>query len=191
MFRHYIATSLRFAFKNKTFSFINIIGLAVGTLCCLYIVMYVLDQHNYDKHHNDAEHIFRINSLLVLPGGQNEKMATASPPVAPAMKNDFAEVAEFTRTTAAIGIMKTPEARRQTADGRRQTADARSADAPLGNDKRAIHDGRLTIDVRYYTLWNEVFVMPTHSRRRKGSLKSAQNKASQVHLTEGHKYQNA
>jgi putative ABC transport system permease protein len=104
MIRHYFTTTVRFLARNKTFSFINIIGLSIGTLCCLYIVLYVLDQYNYDKHHRDAENIYRITSALVLPGNQPENMATCSPPVAPAMKNDFGEVVEFTRTTGTIGM---------------------------------------------------------------------------------------
>jgi putative ABC transport system permease protein len=104
MFRHYLFTATRFLFKNKTFSLINIIGLSIGTLCCLYIVLYVHQQYNYDTHHKHGEDIYRITSSLILPGNQAEKMATASPPVAPAMKNDFAEVQQFTRLAGTIGI---------------------------------------------------------------------------------------
>jgi putative ABC transport system permease protein len=104
MFRQYLKTAVRYFFKNKTFSFINVIGLAIGTLCCLYIVLYVSDQYSYDKHHKDADRIYRITSALVLPGDQPENMATASPPVAPAMKNDFGEIMEYTRMTGTIGF---------------------------------------------------------------------------------------
>src|SRR5687768_14229951 len=104
MIRHYLTTATRFLLTNKTFSFINIIGLSIGTLCCLYIVFYVLDQYNYDKHHKNANHIYRVTSALVLPGNQPENMATASPPIAPALKNDFGEIVEFTRTTGTIGM---------------------------------------------------------------------------------------
>jgi putative ABC transport system permease protein len=104
MIRHYLLTTIRFLLKNKTFSLLNITGLSIGTLCFLYIVLYVQDQYSYDKHHKGGENIYRINSALVLPGAQAENMATASPPVAPAMKNDFGEVQQFTRVTGAIGI---------------------------------------------------------------------------------------
>src|SRR5688572_28826190 len=104
MNKSYLKTAIRFLLKNKTFSFINIIGLAIGTLCCLYIVLYVNEQYSYDKHHINAKNIFRINSALVLPGDKQENMGTASPPVAPAMKNDFGEVEQFTRVVGTIGI---------------------------------------------------------------------------------------
>src|SRR5688572_15488964 len=104
MNKSYLKTAIRFLLKNKTFSFINIIGLAVGTLSCLYIVLYVNEHYSYDKHHSNAKDIYRINSALVLPGDKQENMGTASPPVAPAMKNDFGEVEQFTRVVGTIGI---------------------------------------------------------------------------------------
>lgn len=96
MLKSYLKTALRFLLKNKTFSFINIIGLAVGTLCCLYILLYVQDQYSYDKHHKDAKNIYRVTSILALTGDKHTN-STCSPPIAPAMKNDFAEVKQYTR----------------------------------------------------------------------------------------------
>ena len=63
MFRTYFKTAWRFLLKNKTFSFINVFGLAVGTLCCLYILVYVNDQYSYDKHHADLNRIFRVDKI--------------------------------------------------------------------------------------------------------------------------------
>ena len=105
MLKNYLKTTFRYLLKNKTYSFINIIGLAVGTLCCLYIVLYVTDQYSYDKHHKDAKDIYRITSALVLPGSK-VNTATSSPPIAPAMKNDFSEVVQFTRlvNTGGFGV---------------------------------------------------------------------------------------
>ena len=57
MIKNYLKIALRTLGRNKTFSFINIFGLAIGTLCCLYIVLYVQDQYRYDKHHDHAKMI--------------------------------------------------------------------------------------------------------------------------------------
>ena len=96
MFRNYFKTALRFLQKNKAFSFINIVGLSIGTLCCLYIVLYVQDQYSYDKHEKNASDIYRITTWLSLPGDTHNN-STCSPPIAPAIKNDFPEVEQFTR----------------------------------------------------------------------------------------------
>lgn len=103
MIKNYFKTTLRLLLKNKTFSLINIIGLAIGTLCCLYIVLYVVDQYSYDKHHRQGENIYRLTSALTLTGDKHN-MATASPPIAPAIKNDFPEVEQFTRVIPALGV---------------------------------------------------------------------------------------
>jgi putative ABC transport system permease protein len=96
MIKNYLKTTVRFLLKSKTFSFINIIGLSTGTLCCLYILLYVQDQYSYDKHYKNDKDIYRINSLLD-SRGVIHNMSTASPPIAPALKNDFPEVQQFTR----------------------------------------------------------------------------------------------
>ena len=78
--------------------------MAIGTLCCLYILLYVEDQYSYDKHHKNAKDIYRITTSLTLPGDKHTN-ATSSPPFAPAMKNDFPEVKQFARviTTDFLG----------------------------------------------------------------------------------------
>ncbi|MBK0377864.1 ABC transporter permease [Mucilaginibacter segetis] len=96
MIKSYLKTAWRFLLKNKTFSFINIVGLATGTLCCLYMLLYVQDQYSYDKQHKDAADIYRVNTALVLTGDVH-KMSTASPPIAPAIKAEFPEVLQYTR----------------------------------------------------------------------------------------------
>src|SRR5215471_7120157 len=99
MFRNYFKTAFRFLLKNKTFSFINVIGLAIGTLCCLYILLYVQDQFSYDKHENDASNIYRVDTWLAMTGDKHD-MACCSPPIAPAIKKDFPEVQQFTRVVS-------------------------------------------------------------------------------------------
>jgi len=103
MFKSYFKTAFRFLLKNKTFSFINIIGLATGTLCCLYIVLYVQDQYSYDQHHKDIADIYRVTTTLQLPG-DNHNNSSSSPPIVPAMRRDFPEVKQYVRVVPAAGL---------------------------------------------------------------------------------------
>jgi len=96
MIKSYLKTAVRFLLKNKTFSFINIFGLATGTLCCLYILLYVQDQYSYDKYQKHAKDTYRITTDLVLTGDKHHG-AASSPPIAPALKIDFPEVETYTR----------------------------------------------------------------------------------------------
>jgi len=96
MLKSYLKTALRFLLKNKTFSFINIFGLATGTLCCLYILLYVQQQYSYDKQHKNVNSIYRLTTDLELTGDKHHG-AASSPPIAPAMKANFPEVLNYTR----------------------------------------------------------------------------------------------
>src|SRR5215472_1153947 len=96
MLKNYLKTAFRFLLKNRTFSAINLIGLAAGTLCCFYIILYVIDQYSYDKHHTDAADIYRVTTTISQKGDKHQ-MATCSPPIAPALKSEFPEVIEFSR----------------------------------------------------------------------------------------------
>ena len=102
---NFFKAAIRNLTRNKTFTTINILGLALGTLCCLYIIMYVNDQFGYDRQHKSADNIYRINTLLTLQGGAPINNGSCSPPIAPTLKKDFPEVEQFTRIvpTARLG----------------------------------------------------------------------------------------
>lgn len=62
MFKNYLITIFRQIKKNKIFSSINILGLAIGMAACLIIAQYVSFHTSFDSHIPDAENIFRIES---------------------------------------------------------------------------------------------------------------------------------
>jgi putative ABC transport system permease protein len=102
MLQSYLKTALRFLRKNRTFSLINLAGLALGTLCCLYIILFVKDQYSYDRQFDHAGDIYRVTTNIVT-NGDRHTMATTSPPIAPAMKADLPEVLRFTRAIPTLG----------------------------------------------------------------------------------------
>lgn len=96
MFKNYLRVAIRNLTRNKSFSFINVFGLALGTACCLYILLYVKDEFSYDKHHEDVQRIYRVTVELEA-GEEVSRLATCSPIIPMTMKQDFPEVAEATR----------------------------------------------------------------------------------------------
>ena len=98
MLRNYFKIALRNILRNKTFSLINILGLTSGTVCCLYILLYVNDQYGYDTYHQDAESIYRVRTIIEPKANEKEmNSAASSPPIAMTMKQDFPEVVAATR----------------------------------------------------------------------------------------------
>jgi putative ABC transport system permease protein len=42
--KNYIKIAIRTILRHKGYSFINVVGLAIGMTCCLLILMWVLDE---------------------------------------------------------------------------------------------------------------------------------------------------
>jgi putative ABC transport system permease protein len=96
MYKTYFKTAWRNLLKNKTFSFINIAGLAAGLACFILIALYVADELSYDRYNQKAERIYRINTD-VLFGGNSLHLAVTSDPMGAALKNDFPQVEQYVR----------------------------------------------------------------------------------------------
>ncbi|RFN60285.1 FtsX-like permease family protein [Marixanthomonas ophiurae] len=96
MFKNYFKIAWRNLQKNKLQSSINLLGLTVGTVCCLSILTYVIAQFGYDKQFEDASSIYRLKTVIDENDNGNPSAGT-SPPIAFAMKEDFPEVAEVCR----------------------------------------------------------------------------------------------
>ena len=98
MIKNYLKIAWRNIWKNKSFSFLNILGLTAGTVCCIYILLYVRSQHGYDKQFTNAESLYRVRTIIEGKGSTNPfNSACSSPPIAAQMKRDFPEVQAATR----------------------------------------------------------------------------------------------
>ena len=96
MIKNYIKTAIRSLSKNKGFTAINVLGLALGLASCLLIIFYVFDELNYDKYNTKADRIYRINEDISF-GGNSNSYAVTPAPMAAALKNDFPEVEQVVR----------------------------------------------------------------------------------------------
>ncbi len=64
MLHNYIKIAVRNLVKNRTYSFINIAGLAVGLATCLVIALYVLDDLSFDQNQPKADRIGLFQQFL-------------------------------------------------------------------------------------------------------------------------------
>ncbi len=60
MYKNYLKVAIRNTLKHKGYSLINIVGLAIGTACCLLLFLWVQDELSYDRYHEKAKQIFRV-----------------------------------------------------------------------------------------------------------------------------------
>ena len=98
MFKNFFKTTLRNLLRNKFYSVINITGLAIGITACILILLYVQSEISFDKYHERADRIYRVNLYAVL-SDDNINQPVTNPPLANAMQSEIPEVEEAVRLT--------------------------------------------------------------------------------------------
>lgn len=97
MYRHYFKIAWRNLKKNKSFSLINLGGLAVSLSCCILLLLYIVSESSFDQHHEDADRLFLVNSLAITNSGTNEPYPKLSAPYKEALEEGFPEVEASSR----------------------------------------------------------------------------------------------
>jgi ABC-type antimicrobial peptide transport system permease subunit len=60
MIKNYLKIAFRNLIKNKGISAINVSGLALGILCCLFIFLWVQDERRVDNFHDDGDNLYAV-----------------------------------------------------------------------------------------------------------------------------------
>ena len=144
MIKNYFKIAWRNLVKNKTFTVINIIGLATGLACFILIALYVADELSYDRHHEKADRIYRVNSDLRI-GGTDLQLATCSDPMGQTLKNDYPQVEAFARFYNSSGSKLIKQGNQFINESRVAHADSTLFDvftlpAIAGDTKNALHE---------------------------------------------------
>ncbi len=102
MLKNYFKSSYRNIIKNKFYSILNIFGPAIGITCAILILLYVKDELTFDKHSENYDRIYRLESDFNISG--KATLAGLVPmPMAPTLKDEYPEIEECTRF-AGFGI---------------------------------------------------------------------------------------
>jgi putative ABC transport system permease protein len=96
MFKNYLKIAFRNLSKNKGYSAINILGLAIGLATCVLILIYVMDELSYDKFNKKADRIYRVDAEINF-GGTHFILAVAPDPLGSTLKRDFPQVEQYVR----------------------------------------------------------------------------------------------
>lgn len=60
MIKNYLKVAWRNIIRNKTFSLINVMGLALGLACSLLIMLWVRDEHGVDGFHENEKYLYQV-----------------------------------------------------------------------------------------------------------------------------------
>jgi putative ABC transport system permease protein len=96
MLKNYLLIAWRSLLNNKTYSFINISGLALGLAACMLIILYAGHEWSYDRFHKNANRIYWVQAKLKL-GSDSVYMPYLNYSMAPALKNNTPSIESFLR----------------------------------------------------------------------------------------------
>jgi putative ABC transport system permease protein len=101
MLKNYIKITWRNFRNNKIYSFINVMGLAVGMACCILILLWVQDELSYDKFHENYSDIYRT-----IPELQGTKYSSNPLALAAVFKEQYPEVRKIARFCSRYWLLK-------------------------------------------------------------------------------------
>ncbi|MES2328930.1 MAG: ABC transporter permease [Bacteroidota bacterium] len=96
MLRNFFKTTLRTLWKNKTYSFLNIFGLAIGVASAGLIFLWVENETSYDSMYAKKDFLYQVRTNQVFDGPVRTFTSTPGP-LAPAMKTEIPGIANAAR----------------------------------------------------------------------------------------------
>ncbi|MBU1012144.1 MAG: ABC transporter permease [Bacteroidetes bacterium] len=96
MIVNYLKTTFRSIFRNKLFSILNILGLALGLSTTILILLWVQDELSFDKHFKDYQQIYRIIGMNDF-NGQAVNVTTTVAPLAENLKSEYPDIIKTCR----------------------------------------------------------------------------------------------
>ncbi|MGB6151597.1 MAG: ABC transporter permease, partial [Pricia sp.] len=108
MFKNYLKIALRNLWRHRGFSFLNIMGLAIGMTAGFLILLYVVFELSYDGFHSKGENIYRVVADIKTPSEniESDKPAWA---VAKKLESQFAEIESAVRILDLGGMLMRKE----------------------------------------------------------------------------------
>lgn len=97
MIKNYFNTAIKIFYRQKLFTLINIIGLAIGIACSLLIFLWVLNELSYDKFHANSENIYIVGQKQFYEGGQSNSFLATPGLLSQVLKDEYPEITNTTR----------------------------------------------------------------------------------------------
>ncbi|MEM6894458.1 MAG: ABC transporter permease [Bacteroidota bacterium] len=105
MIRNYLKIAWRNLQKNRTYSFINIGGLALGIAACLLILQYVTYEFSYEDFHEDLPQLYRVKQDRYDNGVLTTEWAAGAFAVGNKFKEEIPEIEEYVKVFEAGDVM--------------------------------------------------------------------------------------
>jgi len=96
MFKNYFKIAWRTIQRHKGYSFINLVGLALGMACCIFILLWIQDEIKYNTFHEKIDNLYMVRAWS-LYGDQRTAHSGTPPALGPTLKAEYPEVLNAAR----------------------------------------------------------------------------------------------
>ncbi len=97
MVKNYLKTAWRNLVRGKSFSIINIAGLAIGMAGAILILLWLQNEISFDKFHANKDNLYEVYGLASNVDGKAVAINVTSQPLGPYLKQNYPEVEAATR----------------------------------------------------------------------------------------------
>ncbi|MEM8601269.1 MAG: ABC transporter permease, partial [Bacteroidota bacterium] len=116
MTKNHLLVALRRLRRRPGTTALHVGGLAVGLLCCLLALLYVQDEHAFDRHHEHAERIVQLAQARQL-GDMTINLVSMDGDVVEALRSEVTTAEAVTVLDDEAGIVRRPGGEGVTVDG--------------------------------------------------------------------------
>ncbi|GHE23620.1 ABC transporter permease [Sphingobacterium griseoflavum] len=113
MIRNYFKIAWRSLRKNKGFTAINILGLAIGMAAAMLIFLWISSEVNFDRFYPNTDRLYAVGTREPLDNEISVFFSTPKP-LAPVIKEEFPEVTNSTRVSRINGFLFTVDSKKLT-----------------------------------------------------------------------------
>lgn len=100
MMRNYFKIAVRNIIKQKIYSLIIILGLAVGMSCAILIFLWVQDELRYDRFHANADELYLVKLDQKYVSNVISSVTTTPGALGPALQKEYPEIVNFSRSSS-------------------------------------------------------------------------------------------
>ena len=107
MWKNYLKVAFRNFSKQKLYSAINVMGLAIGLAFCCLVALFVRHELSFDQFHDNKDDIYHVYQTYYYPDGSAEEVYDDQPaPLGEAMVAEYAEVVNYVRLSNVSGVVR-------------------------------------------------------------------------------------
>ncbi len=108
MLKNYLKIAFRNLARNKSYSFINIFGLAIGLTCTILIGLYIVHELSFDKFHKNGDRLYRVVESYNSEQQETWYASTFSA-LAPALVSEFPSIKNVSHIHPTNGLVTSDE----------------------------------------------------------------------------------